>query len=130
MPEGYNRRMLSQYHIEIMLASLGGRFSPRAMSVITHANINQDRIAGQFGHDEYHFDNNAFDKSYAYIEEQRAFAISSLRSGNADALNDRDLLQSNMKFPAATFLLTDKGVAVAVQLSGATVEPAGPRNYR
>lgn len=85
MPEGYNRRMLSQYHIEIMLASLGGRFSPRAMSVITHANINQDRIAGQFGHDEYHFDNNAFDKSYAYIEEQRAFAISSLRSGNADA---------------------------------------------
>ncbi|MCK6538794.1 MAG: Het-C domain-containing protein [Anaerolineales bacterium] len=77
--------MLSQYHIEIMLASLGGRFSPRAMSVITHANINQDRIAGQFGHDEYHFDNNAFDKSYAYIEEQRAFAISSLRSGNADA---------------------------------------------
>lgn len=45
------------------------------------------------------------------------------------ALTDRDLLQSNMKFPAATFLLTDKGVAVAVQLSGATVEPAGPRNY-
>jgi hypothetical protein len=46
------------------------------------------------------------------------------------ALADRGLLQSNMKFPAATFLLTDKGVAVAMQLSGATVEPTGPRNYR
>ena len=46
------------------------------------------------------------------------------------ALTDLDLLQSNMEFPAATFLLTDKGVAVAIQLSGATVEPTGPRNYR
>lgn len=46
------------------------------------------------------------------------------------ALTDRNLLQSNMKFPAATFLLTDKGVAMAMQLSGATVAPAGPRNYR
>ena len=46
------------------------------------------------------------------------------------ALTDRSLVQSNMKFPAATFLLTDKGVAVAMQLSGATVKPTGPRNYR
>ena len=46
------------------------------------------------------------------------------------ALTDRSLVQSNMKFPAATFLLTDKGVAVAMQLSGATVKPTGPCNYR
>jgi hypothetical protein len=76
--------VLTQYHIEIMLTSLGDRFSPRAMSAITHANINQDRLSGQFGHDEFHFDNNAFDKAYAYIEEQRALVISSLTSGNAD----------------------------------------------
>lgn len=76
--------MLTQYHIEIMLTSLGERFSPRAMSVITYANINQDRITGQFGHDEFHFDNNAFEKTYAYIEEQRAHVVSSLKSGNAD----------------------------------------------
>jgi hypothetical protein len=75
--------MLTQYHIEIMLASLGDRFSTRAMSTISYANINQDRIAGQFGHDEFHFDNNAFGKSYAYIEEQRALVVSSLRSGDA-----------------------------------------------
>jgi len=77
--------MLTQYHIEIMLESLGDRFSPRAMSVITYANANQDRMAGQFGHDEYHFDNNAFEKTYAYIEEQRALVVSSLKSGDADS---------------------------------------------
>lgn len=77
--------MLTQYHIEIMLASLGRRFSPRAMSVIIQANVGQDRLAGQIGHDEFHFDNNAFDKSYAYIEEQRALAVSSLKSGDANS---------------------------------------------
>jgi len=75
--------MLTQYHIEIMLASLGGRFSARAMSTITYANVNQDRLSGQFGHDEFHFDNNAFDKTYAYIEQQRVLVVSSLLSGDA-----------------------------------------------
>jgi hypothetical protein len=77
--------MLTQYHIEIMLASLGDRFSARAMSVIIQANVDQDRIAGQIGHDEFHFDNNAFEKTYAYIEEQRALVISSLKSGDANS---------------------------------------------
>lgn len=77
--------MLTQYHIEIMLASLGRRFSPRAMSVIIQANVGQDRLAGQVGHDEFHFDNNAFDKSHAYIEEQRALMVSSLKSGDANS---------------------------------------------
>jgi hypothetical protein len=77
--------MLTQYHIEIMLASLGGRFSARAMSVIIQANVDQDRLAGQIGHDEFHFDNNAFEKTYAYIEEQRALVVSSLRSGDANS---------------------------------------------
>ena len=75
--------MLTQYHIEIMLASLGGRFSPRALSAIIQANLHQDRIAGQVGHDEFHFDNNAFEKSYAYMEEQRALTLSSLQKGDA-----------------------------------------------
>lgn len=70
--------MLTQYHIEILHASLGNRFSPRALAAITYANIHQDRLAGQIGHDEFHCDNNAFDKAYAYMEEQRALAVSSL----------------------------------------------------
>ena len=76
--------MLTQYHIEIMLSALDG-FSPRALSAITNANIYQDSPRGQFGHDEYHFDNNAFDKSYAYMEEQRRLTTSSLQSNDAPA---------------------------------------------
>lgn len=50
------------------------------MKKIIAANLYQDRIAAQVGHDEYHFDNSAFEKGYAYIEEQRALAIESLRA--------------------------------------------------
>jgi len=71
--------MLTQYHIEIMIASLGNHFSPRAIAAVSNANIYQDRISGQFGHDEFHFDNNAFKKTYAYIEEQRALVIAAMQ---------------------------------------------------
>jgi hypothetical protein len=74
--------MLSRYHIEILSAALFDRFSSRALDAITTANILQDRLAGQFGHDEYHFDNNAFDKSYAYMEEQRRLTITSLQAND------------------------------------------------
>ena len=75
--------MLTQYHIEIMVAALGGRLSPRALAAMTYANIQQDRLAGQFGHDEFHFDNNAFKKAYAYVEAQRTLAISSTQANDA-----------------------------------------------
>ena len=66
-----------------MLESLGTRFSSRAMSTLIYANANQDRLSGQFSHDEYHFDNNAFEKTYAYIEEQRALTVSVLQKNDA-----------------------------------------------
>ena len=75
--------MLTQYHIEIMLNSIAERFSTQALAAIINANIYQDRPSGQFGHDEFHFDNNAFEKSYTYIEEQRALTISSLHKNDA-----------------------------------------------
>jgi hypothetical protein len=84
MPDGYNLQMLSQYHIEIMLASLGDRFSARAMSEIIQANVNQDRLSGLVGHDEFHCDNNAFEKTYAYIKEQRGMVTASLEEGKAN----------------------------------------------
>ena len=75
--------MLTEYHIEIMLTALGERFSPRAISAIIYANARQDRLSGQFGHDEYHFDNNAFAKTHAYIEQQRALTVSALQNNDA-----------------------------------------------
>lgn len=39
------------------------------------------------------------------------------------------LIESNMKFPAATFLLTEAGIAAAAQFGGA-LRPLTPRRYR
>jgi hypothetical protein len=76
----YNRTMLSRYHVEIMHLALDDLFSPRALARMINANLRQDSPRGQIGHHEYHFDHNAFDKSYAYIEEQRALIVSSLQA--------------------------------------------------
>ncbi|HSB00756.1 MAG TPA: hypothetical protein VLE49_08905, partial [Anaerolineales bacterium] len=75
---GYNRKMLKPIHREMLAAAQGDQFSVRALERISAANIYQVRVRGQFGHAEYHFDDNAFEKSYAYIEEQRALTISAL----------------------------------------------------
>ena len=75
--------MLQKIHAEITRQALRDRFSDQALEKIIEANLYQDRLRGQIGHDEYHFDNNAFEKSYDYIEEQRALVVSSLQSQDA-----------------------------------------------
>ena len=75
--------MLTPYHIEILTTALGDCFSVRALNAITTANLNQDRLFGQFGHDEYHVDNNAFRQANDYIEAQRTLTISSLQANDA-----------------------------------------------
>ena len=77
--------MLGPFHVKIMHLALDDRFSARALRTIIKANLRQDHLFGQIGHDEYHFDNNAFDKSYAYIEQQRALTISSLAAKEVSA---------------------------------------------
>jgi hypothetical protein len=67
--------MKRQYHIEMTREALGEHFSERALQEIIKANINQDRLAGMFFHDEFHFDNNAFDKGYRYMNEQRGYVL-------------------------------------------------------
>lgn len=74
--------MLKPFHIEMTRLALEDRCSARALERISAANVNQDRVRGQIGHDEYHFDNNAFEKSYAYLEAQRALTISSLMAND------------------------------------------------
>ena len=82
----YNRTiMLPKIHAEITRQALQEDFSAAALEKIIKANISQDRLAGQIGHDEFHFDNNAFNKSYGYIEEQRALVISSLQSDDVSS---------------------------------------------
>jgi uncharacterized protein YjhX (UPF0386 family) len=45
------------------------------------------------------------------------------------SLKGQGLIESNMKFPAATYLLTDKGVQVATGLLEVVDIPLGPRKY-
>jgi hypothetical protein len=70
--------MLARYHIEMTQLALDDVFSSRALAEIIRANLRQDHLRGQIGHPEYHFDHNAFENSYAFIEEQRGLIVSSL----------------------------------------------------
>lgn len=80
--------MLISIHAQITRQALGASFSPRKLETLIAANSGQDTLRGQFGHDEYHFDNNAFEKSRAYLDEQRALTFSALRSDDiASALS-------------------------------------------
>jgi len=76
--------MLIPYHRQILQQALEKEISQHALKAITKANIRQDYLRGQFGHDEYHFDNNAFEKSYAYIEENRALIRPALQTGKVE----------------------------------------------
>jgi hypothetical protein len=74
--------MLIQFHEVITSKALGEHFSLQALGAIIAANLKQDHLPGQFGHDEFHFDNNAFEKGYAYLAEQRALIYAALESGD------------------------------------------------
>jgi len=63
--------MHQHYHQAITEQALGGFFRPAALQTILRANLRQDRLAGQIGHPEYHFDDSAFAQGRAYIEAQR-----------------------------------------------------------
>ncbi len=74
--------MLVRHHIEITRQALAAQVSPRALEAVNHANAGQDGLRYQLGHDRFHFDNNQFQKSYAYIEEQRTLIHPALERGD------------------------------------------------
>ncbi|MFC1996850.1 hypothetical protein ACFLXI_04485 [Chloroflexota bacterium] len=63
--------MLKPLHTEICQRALGSYFSPYSLHTIIAANLAQDGLRGQVGHPEFHFDDNAFEASYTYMESQR-----------------------------------------------------------
>lgn len=77
--------MLIPHHMEITRQALATDMSPRALERIIRANIAQDGLRYQLFHDHFHFDNNQFEKSYAYIEEQRARVHAHLTRGEAES---------------------------------------------
>ncbi len=70
--------MKSQYHRQITTQALQGQVSARALDAIIRSNVRQDNLRGQIGHPEYHFDDNAFTASWAYVDEQRALILATV----------------------------------------------------
>jgi hypothetical protein len=62
--------MKSKFHREITTSVLGCHFSDAALNAIIKANIKQDRIKYQFGHDYIHFDGSAFSEGFEYSHSQ------------------------------------------------------------
>jgi len=71
--------MLIPIHSEITIAALQGSFKPEILKTIISANQHQDGLAGQAGHDEYHYDNNRIDRSNEYLKEQRVLLLAAMR---------------------------------------------------
>ncbi len=70
--------MLVLIHEEMTREALSPYFSPRALEIIIASNLKQDSWRGQIGHDEFHYDNNAIEKSNRYINEQRGYILATL----------------------------------------------------
>ena len=77
--------MLIPVHLRITRRALGETFSARALGIILDSNVRMDSPWNQLGHDEFHFDNNAFEVSRAYIAGQRALIAPALEAGNPRA---------------------------------------------
>jgi hypothetical protein len=77
--------MLKAVHRAITVRALYGFFSPQAIDVIVAANLGLDSLPNQLGHDEYHFDGNAFAGSWAFIDANRTRVRAALEAGEAVA---------------------------------------------
>ncbi len=79
-------------------------------------------------------------KSHRYLDGRKEHRLHPLGEGAVQPVAERTvrqlerrrLIHSNMKFPAANYLLTERGQAVAAELGTGSrrVRPLTPRNWR
>jgi hypothetical protein len=74
--------MNKHHHTEMTREALSPEFSPAALEQVIAANLGQDALRYQIGHDHFHFDNNAFEAGYGYIQTCRQNAIAAIQAGN------------------------------------------------
>ncbi len=71
--------MIAHYHRQITTDALGKHFRPQALEIIIQGNLHQDDLKYLLGaYPHYHFDDNAFDRTYAYLAEQNEVIFSTL----------------------------------------------------
>jgi hypothetical protein len=74
-----------QFHRSITTQALSAHFSLDALETVIHANLGQDFLLYQFGHDHFHYDSNTFTAGDAYIAELGRSVVNSLQRGEAVA---------------------------------------------
>jgi hypothetical protein len=74
--------MLKPVHVQITRLALNGRLSERALAAVVDANVGVDSIFNLIGHPECHFDDNAFDRSHAFMEMNRSPIRPALERGD------------------------------------------------
>jgi hypothetical protein len=70
------------YHRQITQQAIESQVSRRTLDVIINANIGQDSIRYQVGHDHFHFDSSAFAQGNDYVESQHKIIQPALAQGN------------------------------------------------
>ena len=75
-------------------------------------------------------------KSHRYLSGAKQYklhaldgSVETVRRPTVDCLRRAGLIDSNKKFPAATYLLTEQGRRMAEQLSDTPIHPLSARNY-
>lgn len=91
--------MKTDQHIKITKVALEEFFSKQGLGEIIAANIGQDDLKYQFGHDHFHYDNNSFAKADAYVLQ--------LREECAYRIKKRDLRGARQSFGKLTHTVQD-----------------------
>ncbi len=73
------------YHRQITQQAVGSQVSQRALDTFIAANIGQDALRYQVGHDHFHYDSNAFSSGDAYVESLHALIQPALTRGDPHA---------------------------------------------
>ncbi len=73
--------MIAEFHRRITAQALEKQVSPVALKTIVAANLGQDAIHYQVGHDHFHYDNSSFQAGDAYLDQMRRAVAQALRSG-------------------------------------------------
>ena len=75
-------------------------------------------------------------KAHRYLDGAKSYklhlldgAVETISSSTMDVLKDKGLIDSNKKFPAATYLLTEQGRKVAESLDSGPIRPLSAKNY-
>lgn len=77
--------MKQKYHRSLMYQALENQVSPAALETMTAANLGQDALRYQIGHNHFHYDSNSFLSGDAYLEEQRRAVSQALTVGDASS---------------------------------------------